>query len=77
MNEQLIGAVFSTGIIIVVLSLLIALATFETKCKIKQKTQLPVMRLDGVEYYSTKYNLTPHYRNENGNVIIVTCKEKQ
>lgn len=50
MNEQLIGTVFGTGIIIVVLSLLITLATFETKCKHKQKTQLPVMRLDSVEY---------------------------
>ena len=77
MNERIIGEVVGTGIMIVVIILLVSLAIYATKSHLNETPQLPIMCLDGVEYYSTKYNLTPRLRNENGNMVLVTCQEKQ
>ena len=77
MNEGITGAICIAIILGVVFIMIITSVIFETRYKLEQKTHLPVMCLDGVEYYSTKYNLTPRLRNENGNMVLVTCQEKR
>ena len=76
-EEGTTGAICIAIILGVVFIMIITSVIFETRYKLKQEPHLPVMCLDGVEYYSTKYNLTPHLRNENSNIIVVTCQEKR
>ena len=77
MDEGITGAICCSIILGIVLIILITSIIFETRYKLKQEPHLPVVCLDGVEYYSTKYNLTPHLKNENGNIIVVTCEGKR
>ena len=42
-----------------------------------EQIYIPKQCIDGIEYYYFDHGLTPHYRNENGNIVAVTCQEKR